>query len=142
MVYQMKIIKKDRHETYRELGEYLNIQKDNAFFNTEIKKWKPLRTLKQNSFEHLLYDYVGYKLGMDPGIVKIGIKEKFGPFIMSFEKLVPKPSHLCDIEEISPRIEGCFAEAGDQGIDMREFIERWQEIKQVEIEKKKEILEV
>ena len=139
----MKIIKKDRHETYQELGEYLKNRKDNEFFNVEIKKWKPIRTLKQNSFEHLLYDYVGYMLGMDPGIVKIGIKEKYGPFIMSFDKLVPKPSHLCNILEISPRIEGCFIEAGDQGIDMREFINQWQEIRQAGIEEKKDnLLEV
>lgn len=138
----MKIVKENRHEIYRKVGEYLKDKKDNEFFNTEIKKWKPIRTLKQNSFEHLLYDYVGCMLGMDPAEVKIGIKEKYGPYIISFDKIAPKPSHLCNIEEISPRIEGCFIEAGDQGIDMREFIKQWQEIKQFEIEKKREALEV
>jgi len=142
----MKIIKKDRHQMYREIGEYLKDKKDNEFFNTEIKKWKPLRTLSQNAFFHLLCSYISKEMGYsnEPEPVKTGIKEKYGYKMKVFDELVPKPSHLCDkFEEMNVLIEGCFIEAGEQGIDVRDFIRRWEDIKrQREYEKIDLLLEV
>ena len=128
----MKIVKENRHETYRKVGEYLKDKKDNEFFNTEIKKWMPLRTLSQNAFFHLLCSYLSKEMGYsnEPEPVKTGIKEKYGYKMKIFDELVPKPSHLCSkYEEMDSLIEGCFMEAGDQGIDMRHFIDKWNEIK-------------
>jgi hypothetical protein len=69
-------------------------------------------------------------MDMDAALIKDGIKSKYGFRVSMFGRLVPKPSHLCDkFEEMSALIEGCFREAGDQGLDMREWILRWEQIK-------------
>jgi len=43
---------------------------------------------------------------------------------------------MCNkFEEMSALIEGVFIEAGEQGVDMREFIAEWEEYKKQEREK-------
>jgi len=96
----------------------------------EVKKWRPVRTLKQNAFEHLLYDYIAHETWMDAANVKAGIKQKYGPWIKVFDEFIPRPSHLCTVEDIGERIEGCFIEMGELGIDTIEFIREWQAIRE------------
>lgn len=114
--------------------EYITQVKSNERLTIIIKKYQPTRTLKQNAFEHLLYDYLGAVIGINPALVKEGIKQKYGPYKRVFDKLVPIPSHECDIEEMSKRIEGVFIEAGEQEppVDMNEFIAEWRTIKERE----------
>lgn len=105
----------------------------------EVKKWKAPRTLTQNNFFHLLCDYLSHpsRMDMDPGLIKDGIKDRYGYKIEAFGKLIPKPSHLCDrLEEMSALVEGCFREAASQTIDMRDFIIHWEEIKRRRSERK------
>ena len=93
-----------------------------------------MRTKDQNSFFHLLCGYLAKELKMygetGLGLVKEGIKQKYGVQMKMFGKLIPKPSRLCNkYEEIDALIEGCFIEAGEAGIDMTEFIKHWKEIR-------------
>ncbi len=98
----------------------------------EVKKYKPVRTLTQNAFFHKTVAYLAFKMGMDADFVKEGIKVLYGYKMRAYGDagLVPKPSHLCNkFEEMSALIEGCFQEAGEQGIDMRDYILRWEQFK-------------
>lgn len=120
----------DKDEVLWRVGEVLQGFKDGTSFTVEVKRWRPMRTLTQNAFFHLLLGHLAHEMDMDAGLIKDGIKEKYGYRIMVFGKLVPKPSHLCDrFEEMSALIEGGFREAGEQGIDMRDWIRRWEQIK-------------
>lgn len=98
----------------------------------EVKKWKARRTLTQNNFFHLLCDYLSHpsRMDMDAGLIKDGIKDRYGYKIEAFGKLIPKPSHLCNkLEEMSALIEGCFREAASQAIDVRDFVVHWEQLK-------------
>ena len=111
--------------------EKLRQYKEKDLLSVEVKKWKPIRTLTQNKFFHLLCQYLASELKMDMALVKEGIKERYGVRVKVFDKLVPKPSHLCNkFEEMSQLIEGVFIEAGEQGIDMTDWIKQWMEIKE------------
>ncbi len=65
--------------------------------------------------------------------VKEGIKDCYGykqPHPFKEEKFVNIGSSDCNkFEEMTALIEGCFIEAGEQGIDMREFIIQWEKIR-------------
>ena len=112
------------------VGEALREYKDGALLTVEVKRWKPIRTLTQNGFFHLLLGYLAHEMDMDAGLIKDGIKQKYGYRMSIFGELTPKPSHLCDrFEEMSVLIEGCFREAGEQGLDMRDWIRRWEQIR-------------
>ena len=105
--------------------------KPDDLLTIEVKKYKPLRTLTQNAFFHKTVGYLAWKLGMDAGLVKDAIKRDYGYKAKDYKgKYIPKPSHLCNkFEEMSALIEGCFAEAGEQGIDMREYVIKWEQYK-------------
>ena len=119
-----------------EVRDYLEAQKDDAYFTITIKRWRERRTITQNNFFHLLCDHLGHRLGMDPALVKEGIKQQHGYKERFGDVLVPKPSSMCNkFEEMSALIEGCFIEAGEQGVDMREFIAEWEEYKKQERDK-------
>lgn len=112
------------------MGEELKSYKDSSSLTVEIKRYVPLRTLTQNAFFHKLIDFLAHELDMDAGLVKDGIKSKYGYKVDVFHNLAPKPSHLCNkLEEMSALIEGCFHEAMEQNIDMREWIARWEQVK-------------
>ena len=126
----MKFEKIDKDQVLWCIGEALREYKDGALLTVEVKRWKPIRTLTQNAFFHLLLGHLAHEMDMDAGLIKDGIKEKYGFRVSMFGRLVPKPSHLCDrIEEMSALIEGCFREAGEQGLDMRDWIRRWEQIR-------------
>lgn len=97
----------------------------------EVKKYKPLRTLSQNAFFHKTVGYLAFKLGMDADFVKEGIKDLYGYRMKVYQgSLIPKPSHLCNkFEEMNALIQGCFIEAGEQGIDMHDYIHKWERYK-------------
>lgn len=105
--------------------------KDKDLLTIEVKKYKPLRTLTQNAFFHKTVGYLAFKLGMDAGLVKEGVKDIYGYKIKGIRgNLVPKPSHLCSkFEEMQALIEGVFLEAGVQGVDMRDYIHKWEQYK-------------
>lgn len=128
-----KIEQAYRKEVYQWVKERLREYKDTQSLTCEIKLYKPVRTLTQNAFFHLLCTFLSGEMGYgrnSPEPVKSGIKEKYGYRMEVFGKLVPKPSHLCDkFQEMSALIEGCFLEAGDAGIDVKSFIDRWEAIK-------------
>ncbi len=104
---------------------------DKDLLTIEVKKYKPLRTLSQNAFFHKTVAYLAFKLGMDAEFVKEGIKDLYGYRMKVYQgSLIPKPSHLCNkFEEMNALIEGCFREAGEQQIDMRDYIQKWEEFK-------------
>lgn len=124
-----------------EVGEFwhdMSQYKPTSLLTIEVKKYKPLRTLTQNAFFHKTVGYLAFKLGMDAAIVKEGIKQAYGYKVKVFgEYLVPKPSHLCNkFEEMNALFEGCFAEAGAQGIDMRDYILKWERYKKERMNEK------
>lgn len=92
----------------------------------------PRRTLTQNAFIHLLFDWLGHNTGMDPDLVKEGILEKYGtrqdnPFLAG-GKMVRRTRQYT-VDEITPLVEGCFIEAAEAGVDVVAFIEEWERIK-------------
>jgi len=97
----------------------------------EVKKYKPVRTLTQNAFFHKTVGYLAFKLGMDAVDVKEGIKSMYGYKMRVYGgDLIPKPSSQCNkFEEMSALIEGCFREAGEQSIDMRDYVLQWERFK-------------
>lgn len=112
------------------ISQYFSNKLD-KFFNIDIKLWKPKRTITQNSFFHLVCTELAQKLDMNMELIKAAIKEKYGYKFQYRDKLYPIPSSQCNkFEEFSALIEGCFIEAGEQGIDMKDFIIQWQKIKQ------------
>ena len=157
----MKIIKKDRHETYRELGEYLKNRKDNEFFNTEIKKWKPLKTQRElglffEGIEYLLlnnpeYGYVTENLKelIYRGIVeKYSLREPAG-FIITDEygnekePLVPIPLRKINrTEDFEAVLNGLINEMHEKGVDPTEFIDKWESLRRARIDREREALEV
>ena len=157
----MKIIKKDRHETYQELGEYLKNQKDTVFFNTEIEKWKPLKTRPQLGLYFTAFDFLCHALGIFGHSARYmfrkGLEEKYhfkkatgvfkkNEFTGEEEKVIaPIPLSECNrIEEFQAGFDGLFIEAGESvpSVDMSKYVNEWEAIKQAELEKKKEALEV
>ena len=157
----MKIVKENRHEAYRKLGEYLKNKKDNEYFNVEIKKWKPLKTQPQLGLYFIAFDFLCTELGISGQSARYmfrkGLEEKYhykkptgvfkkNEFTDEEEEIIaPIPLSECNrLEEFQAGFDGLFIEAGDSvpSVDMSEFIEQWEEIKQAEIEKKKEALEV
>ena len=131
----MKFENVTKREAAYQLGRFLNTLDDNARVTLEVKKYRPRRTLTQNAFEHLLYDYIGKHSGMNPDLIKEHVKQEYGPWKRVFDKNVPIPSSQCDIFEIGQRIEGCFAVM--DYLDMYEaklnFLKEWQELKREKI---------
>ena len=126
----MKADKIKKEEVLTWVREVLREYKDGASLAVEVKRYVARRTLTQNAFFHLLVGYIAHELGMDAALVKEGIKQKYGHCMVVFGRLVPIPSRLCDkLDQMSALIEGCFREAGDQGLDMREWIRRWKQIR-------------
>lgn len=105
-------------------------------------KYNRRRTLRQNAFIHLLFDYFAKQLadtaenlwaGITAAHVKEGIKAKYGPRILNpfiEGELIVKPTHLYDTTEIDAIVEGVFVEAGELGVDMSEFVREWERIKE------------
>ena len=114
----------------------------NDLLAIDVKKYRAIRTGAQNRFFHSVVGYVAFKLSMDATLVKEGVKEMYGYKVKALRgKLVPKPSHLCNkFEEMSALIEGCFIEAGAQGVDMRPYVLRWEQFKKERLDKKTEVL--
>lgn len=131
----MKLQNVTRDEVWAAVKEDLRSRRPDEKLTVEVKRYVQRRTLTQNGFFHLLCDHVGKRLGMDPALVKEGIKGKYGFYVDVFHQRVPKPSSQCNkLEEMSALIEGCFQEAGEQGLDMRDFINEWYRIKEAEID--------
>ena len=102
--------------------------------SVELKQFRKRRTLDQNSFFHLLIRELAFQLYGSyeksfQELLKAGIKDLYGYKIKFKEKFIPKPSSICDTVEMGSLIEGCFMEASEQGIDMTEFLQQWEEIK-------------
>ena len=133
----MKLSRATRANVYKFIVGILKDAKPEQMWNVSLTKWKPRRTLDQNSFFHLLCGHLEHELNMDSALIKEGIKQRYGYKEQYRDSLIPKPSSMCNkFEEISALIEGCFVEAGEQGIDMRDFINEWQEIKRQQGEAK------
>ena len=155
----MKIIKENRDRIYIQIVKYLKNQKDNEFFNIEIKKWKPLKTQSQLGLYFVAFDYLCKRLGIfekrECTMFRKGLEEKYhlrkrtgvykiNKYTEQEEEIIsPIPLSECNrLDEFQAAFEGLFAAANDNQEDMSEFIIQWEEIKQAEIEKKKEALEV
>jgi len=119
-----------KEEVLWTVGEALKEYKDGALLTVEVKRYVPRRTLTQNAFFHKLIDFLAHAMDMDAGLVKDGIKSKYGYRVSVFGDLTPIPSHLCNkLEQMSALIEGCFHEAMEQGIDMRDWIRQWEAVR-------------
>ena len=70
----MKVENLDRHEAYRCFIDWFTQLNDKSRVTIDCKLYKPRRTLSQNNFEHLLYDFIGKKSYMSPALIKAGIK--------------------------------------------------------------------
>ena len=96
---------------------------DNKLFDeylaVEIHKWKPRRSLPQNALFHALCSEISRLTGMDADLIKEGIKDQYGPRMRWHDRLVVKPSHLCDAEEMGELIRGAEVELADAGGDPR-----------------------
>ena len=137
----MKCTKITKEYAYFKCQEALNKFPDRTYLDIEIKKHKEIRTLNQNAFFHHLCGWLGHELGMDASLIKDGIKERYGVRVKVFGEYVPKPSHLCNkFEEMNALIEGCFIEAGEQGIDTREKVLEWEQIKKERLKKQSQII--
>ena len=85
----------------------------------EIDKWKPRRSLSSNAMFHALCGEIARLTGMDRELVKEGIKEQYGPRMKYHDRMVVKPSHLCDTGEMTELIRGAEIELLDAGGDPR-----------------------
>jgi hypothetical protein len=86
----------------------------------EIKPWKPRRSLPQNALFHALCGEIARITGMDSTLVKEGVKDLYGPKIPGIhDRLIPKPSHLCDKLEMADLIMGAEVELTEAGGDPR-----------------------
>ena len=135
----MKLIAVNRTQVYRAVIDMLRSKSDNEKWSVELKRYRRLRTLKQNSFEHLLYDVMAHDLDMAASHIKTSVKEQGGPFLrdpLHPDKLIPKPSSECNIEDLGVRIEYAFRlwnEFTETEAPL-EFITEWEEIKRREKE--------
>lgn len=74
---------------------------EGKWLNLEITKWRPRRSLPANAFFHALCGEIARITGMDASLVKEGIKQVYGARERYKDKLIPKPSHLMDSEEMA-----------------------------------------
>ena len=146
----MTIVKVDRHSAYKQVHDYLKLQKNDVYFNIEIKRWRALKTKKERgllfkAIEHFIREMNGgivhyvseeEKLYVERGIVgKWGLRKKTGLIIIDGygneeEQKVPIPLRECNrFEQFNAVFEGVFQEANERGIDMTEFYDRWEDIK-------------
>jgi len=143
-------------EDWPTLTALLDKFKNGKLLSIDIKEWKSKRTLKQNNFEHLLYEKIVQKIAYEnhenPNYiieilrmnyvpseeeVKAVIKEDGGPWIMIGDKRCAKPSSSLNVEESSHRIEHAFIMATTEwGLDMSDVIKEWEEIKSRESKQK------
>ena len=91
----------------------------------ELKNYYKSRTLNQNSLFHALCQLIARETGMDPSLIKEGIKEQYGVrvdvTIGDHKVEVVKPSHQCDTAEMARLIDGVMYEAAELGIDTTEY---------------------
>jgi hypothetical protein len=94
----------------------------------EIKKWRHRRTVQQNKYFHALIGEISKLTGMDRDLVKEGLKEAYGNKVPAFGHLVPIPSHLCDISDMQPLINGAEYELAEAGGDPRTILSKMGEL--------------
>ena len=139
----MKLIAVDRIQVYRAVVATLWHKKDEEKWTVELKRYRPGKTLKQNSFFHLICDYIALQPQVQSSIkhIKQSIYENHPLRIrdpLHADKFIIKTISDCDIDQAGHYIESAFIEAAEQSIDMREFITEWEEIKQKEKENEKD----
>lgn len=152
----MTIVKVNRHDAYEQVREYLKPwQKDDVYFNIEIKRWRALKTKKElgllfKAIEHLIRgmnsDMTHYisseeKLFVERGLVeKYGERRKTGLIVIDgygneVEQEVPIPLSECNrFEQFNKVFVGCIQEAATQtpAVDMTGFFEQWEAVKKEE----------
>lgn len=101
-------------------------------WKVELKKWQRKRTLNQNSLFHAIVGEIAIHTGMDPELIKEGIKEQYGPQIIGWKgKTMAKPSSQCDTSEMGALIDGAILEAAELGIDVLYQKRQWDELRAV-----------
>ncbi len=135
----MKLIAVDRIQVYRAVVATLWHKKDEEKWTVELKRYRPGKTLKQNSFFHLICDYIAQHPQIQSSMksIKQSIYENHPLRIrdpLHADKFIIKTIADCDIDQAGHYIESAFIEAAEQSIDMREFITEWEEIKRREKE--------
>ena len=133
----MKLVAVTRQEVYNAVVNELKHKSDKDKFTVSLKKYKPPRTLKQNAFFHLVCDYLADHPQIQSSIqhIKQSVYENHPLKVrdpLHADKFIIKTISDCNIEQAGHYIEAVFMEAAEQGIDMREFITEWQEIKRRE----------
>ena len=102
-------------------------------YTLTIKLYRKPRSLNQNSLFHAICSIIASETGMDASLIKEGVKEQYGikeRVALSMETLeVPKPSHLCDTQEMGLLIDGAIYEAAGLGIDVLIYQQEWEQLK-------------
>ena len=108
-----------------------NMQPESPYTLT-IKLYRKPRSLNQNSLFHAICSIIASETGMDASLIKEGVKEQYGikeRVALAKEVLeVPKPSHLCDTQEMSLLIDGAIYEAAGLGIDVLIYQQEWEQL--------------
>jgi len=152
----MTIVKVDRHLAWKRVHDYFKLQKNDVYFNIEIKRWRALKTNKElglffTAIEHFILSRDEFmthhvneleKVMLERGIVeKYGERKKTGLIIIDgygneIEQEMAIPLSECNrFEQFNKVFTGLFEEAKEQGVDMKGFFEQWEEYKKQERDK-------
>ena len=75
-----------------------------------------------------LYRHIAIAKGVTTAQVKAVIEKKCGPFHYVLDEMIPLPEVECSPIQLKLRIESCFQEAANQGVDMHEYHKLWKSL--------------
>jgi len=100
-----------------------------------VEKWRRKHTKNQQGLLHAIIGEIAKETGMDGDLIKDGIKQQYGVKVEWKGARFPKRSRDMDVLEYGMLIDGAIAEAGEQGIDVRNYKHEWEEFKKNQREK-------
>jgi len=115
-----------------------------------MQKYKPKRTLKQNSLFWSHLEFFARKIGVfnktEIKYIYEGIKQKYAYRRNSIirdadgepEKVPIGLSECNRLEQFQAYFDGLYLEAGEQRVDMGECIQEWERLKREKIDKSKQ----
>lgn len=100
-----------------------------------VEKWRKKHTKGQRGLLHAIIGKIARETGMSKNKIKDGIKAQYGVKTEWKGVEFPKSSEDMNTVEYGMLIEGAIVEAGEQGIDVRNYKHEWEEYKRNEREK-------
>lgn len=131
-------------EAYRAVKKYLSTEtKPGTRLCVRVKQYRPKKTNKQLgllflAIEHFAREALGHCTESDKRMIAAGLIEKYGyrkESMFEEDKLIPIPlSEINRFEQFDAIFNGLFIEAGELGVDMKKFVEQWEEVRRQEQE--------